>query len=153
MTRSLSRGAGQLTIFGKGGKTRVMRLEREMWTALLAIRGGAKQDDPIFASRRQGGHLDTSQVLRIVKAAAKRAGIDKPVSPHWLRHCHCSHALDRGCPIHLVQQSVGHSSVATTSRYLHARPAESSSNYLATSIAALPTAATPQPGAKDDHDS
>ncbi|MEP0781405.1 site-specific integrase [Microcoleus sp. ZQ-A2] len=49
---------------------------------------------------------------------------------HWLRHAHASLFLDRGTPIHLVQQTLGHESVATTSRYLHARPNDSSSLYL-----------------------
>ena len=40
------------------------------------------------------------------------------------------HALDRGAPIHLVQQTLGHASVATTGRYLHARPSDSSARYL-----------------------
>jgi site-specific recombinase XerD len=52
------------------------------------------------------------------------------VSPHWLRHAHASHALDHHAPIHLVQATLGHASVSTTGRYLHARPTESSSFYL-----------------------
>ncbi len=84
----------------------------------------------MFRSRR-GGHLDPAQAWRIVRAAAERAGLDLPVSPHWLRHAHASHALDRGAPIHLVQATLGHASVATTGRYLHARPTDSSSRYLA----------------------
>lgn len=124
------RGAGQITVFGKGGKTRAIRLESPMWTALDSQRGSAPADAPMFISRRGRGHLSESQALRIVKAAAKRAGINKPVSPHWLRHCHASHSLDRGAPINLVQQTLGHSNVATTSRYLHVRPNESSSKFL-----------------------
>ena len=52
------------------------------------------------------------------------------VSAHWLRHAHVSHALDRGAPVHLVQATVGHASLTTTSRYAHARPKDSSSLYL-----------------------
>ena len=66
---------------------------------------------------------------RVVKAA-KRAGLSAEVSAHWLRHAHASHSLDRGAPIHLVQQTLGHASVATTGRYLHARPTDSSARYL-----------------------
>lgn len=62
----------------------------------------------------KGGHLDPSQVFRIVRAAAKRAGIEGNVSPHWLRHSHASHAMDRGAPLHVVQASLGHSNPATT---------------------------------------
>ena len=74
--------------------------------------------------------LDPSQVHRIVKIAAKRADLSDRVSAHWLRHAHVSHALDRGAPVHLVQATVGHASLATTSRYAHARPNDSSSRYL-----------------------
>jgi len=66
-----------------------------------------------------------------VRRAAKQASVAEPVSPHWLRHAHASHALDHGAPIHLVQATLGHSSVATTSSYLHARPGDSSARFLA----------------------
>ncbi|MBK9129438.1 MAG: tyrosine-type recombinase/integrase [Phycisphaerales bacterium] len=67
---------------------------------------------------------------RIVARAARVAGLEKDVSPHWFRHAHASHALDRGCPIHLVQSDLGHASVSTTGQYLHARPGDGSSRYL-----------------------
>ena len=53
------------------------------------------------------------------------------VSPAWLRHAHASHALDRGAPIHLVQSTLGHADLRTTSAYTHARPGDSSARYLA----------------------
>ncbi len=90
----------------------------------------ADSDAPVFRSREGGGALDPSQVHRIVKIAAKRAGLLDAVSAHWLRHAHVSHALDRGAPVRLVQATVGHASLATTSRYAHARPSDSSSRYL-----------------------
>ncbi len=125
--------AGQITVFGKGGKTRTVLMPPSVWNALQSLRGDAGENDPVFRSRK-GGHLDESQVWRIVRKASKRAGIEKAVSCHWLRHAHASHALDRGAPIHLVQATLGHSSISTTGRYLHARPAESSSSYLLQNI-------------------
>ena len=122
-------GAGQVTAFGKGGKTRVVLLSANTWRELVAIRGEAVADDPVFRSR-EGGTLDRTQVHRIVKAAAARAGLSADVSAHWLRHAHASHSLERGAPIHLVQATLGHASVATTGRYLHARPTDSSARYL-----------------------
>jgi integrase/recombinase XerD len=126
--------AGQITVLGKGGKTRAVLLSAPTWREIERLRKGAPIDAPVFASRKRGAdgsrHLDPSQVFRIIRAAARRAGIDLDVSPHWMRHAHASHALDRGAPIHLVQQTLGHASVATTGRYLHARPTESSSRYL-----------------------
>ena len=121
---------GQITVFGKGGRTRSILLKPKMWGLLLALRSEAgTEDDPVFRSQK-GGHLDVSQIRRIVYGAAARAGLPKKVSPHWLRHAHASHALDRSAPIHLVQATLGHVSVATTGRYLHARPSDSSSLYL-----------------------
>jgi integrase/recombinase XerD len=123
-------GAGQITVYGKGGKTRGVLLSAETWAELIALKGEGEADSPVFVSRKRKGHLHPSQVKRIIKAAAERAGIEAPVSPHWLRHAHASHALDRGAPIHLVQTTLGHASVATTGRYLHARPDDSSAKYL-----------------------
>lgn len=120
---------GQINVYGKGGKTRVVLLPPAIWKELATLRQSAGFNDPVFRSRK-GGHLHPSQVMRIVRAAAQQAGIDANVSPHWLRHAHASHSLERGAPIHLVQATLGHSSIATTGRYLHARPQDSSAKYL-----------------------
>ena len=122
--------AGQLTVFGKNGRTRAIPVPAAMWSELIRERGEAGAEELVFASR-SGKALDRGCVCRIVREAAKRAGIADNVSPHWLRHAHASHALDHGAPIHLVQATLGHSSVATTSRYLHARPGDSSARFLA----------------------
>lgn len=84
----------------------------------------------MFKSQK-GGALDETMIHRIVKAAAVRAGIQGNVSAHWLRHSHASHALDRGANIALVRDTLGHSSLAVTSRYTHAKPNESSALHLA----------------------
>jgi integrase/recombinase XerD len=122
--------AGQVTVLGKGGKTRTILVSPATWRELVALQGDAGGDDPVFRSQKNG-HLDASQIRRIVAAAAQRAGLDAKVSPHWLRHAHASHALDRGAPAHLVQETLGHASLTTTSRYVHARPSDSSARYLA----------------------
>ena len=121
---------GQITVFGKGGKTRTVLLKPRVWQQVLSIKGESQAADPVFRSRKGGGALDVSQVRRVVYAAARKAGLEQKASPHWMRHAHASHALDRSAPIHLVQATLGHASVATTGRYLHARPTESSSFYL-----------------------
>lgn len=122
--------SGQVTVFGKGGKTRSILLPESVWKHLQRLRGKAGSEDPVFPSRKKGNPLTESGIWRIVKRAGKRAGIEAPVSPHWLRHAHASHALDRGAPIHLVQATLGHASINTTGRYLHARPKDSSSRFL-----------------------
>ena len=128
-------GSGQVTVLGKGQKTRTVLLPASVWDELCQLRGDRSASDPVFQSREGdavGRHLDRTQVYRIVAAAALRAGIQGKVSPHWLRHAHASHSLEHGAPIHLVQATLGHSSIATTSRYLHARPSDSSALYLPT---------------------
>ena len=125
--------AGQATVFGKGGKTRIVLLSANTWRLLASLKAELPvpphPDAPVFVSLR-GGALDASQVHRVVKEAAKRAGLPADVSAHWLRHAHASHALDRGAPVHLVQATLGHVSLTTTSRYTHARPSESSARFL-----------------------
>ena len=124
---------GQITVFGKGGKTRAVQLPATVWKLITGLRSDkTAADDPVFVSRKKhgGGRLQALAVWRIVRRAAVRAGVEAAVSPHWFRHAHASHALDRGAPIHLVQATLGHASITTTGRYLHARPKESSTRFL-----------------------
>jgi site-specific recombinase XerD len=121
--------AGQCTAFGKGGKTRVILLPKSLWNRIYLLRGAGGPDEAVFRSRK-GGALNRSQVHRIVKAAAKRAKLPVAISAHYLRHSHASHALDRGAPVHVVQTTLGHASLTTTTRYSHARPGDSSAKYL-----------------------
>jgi integrase len=61
----------------------------------LSLRSDAGVNDPVFASRK-GGSLTERAVNGMVKRTAAKAGINEAVSPHWLRHAHGSHAIDRG---------------------------------------------------------
>ena len=124
--------SGQITVMGKGAKIRSIVLPTGLWKDLMEFRGQSADEEPVFASTKGGGHLDRSQAFRIIKAAAKKAGIKMSVSPHWLRHAHASHALDRGAALNLVQRrTLGHASLSTTGMYLHAKPSDSSARYLA----------------------
>lgn len=114
---------GQVSLFGKGGKSRVVLLPASVWSDLIAYRADAPDDARIF-------NLTPGQVCRIVAAIAKLAKIPKHVTTHWLRHAHASHALDHGCPPHVVQATLGHASLVTTTRYSHARPDTGSGLYL-----------------------
>jgi integrase/recombinase XerD len=152
-----NREAGQVTVsYGKGGKTRSILLQPATWQELIDFCGAAPPEAYIFRSRQNmskagrqtGGRLDESQVHRIVEAAAIRAEVEtyidtvkrglhvgesvkrSLVSPHWLRHAHASHALRHGAELPLVRDTLGHSSIETTSLYIHARPNDSSSLYL-----------------------
>jgi integrase/recombinase XerD len=124
-------GEVQLEIVGKGEKVRQVLIPAEVAEHLLAIRGEAKGSDPVFASgRREGNPLTERAIGYIVKAAARRAGVNPAASVHWLRHAHASHAIDNGAPITLVSQTLGHADLKTPSVYAHAKPGESSGRYL-----------------------
>jgi integrase/recombinase XerD len=77
------------------------------------------------------GHPFALDVRDQILLLAARAGIRADVSPQWLHPAHATRALERGAPIHLVKDTLGHASVATTDNYLHAKPTESSAKYLA----------------------
>ena len=121
--------AGKLTVFGKGSKTRTVPLPPGIWSDLSCFVVEMERDDPVFQGS-SGKPLSPKTIWRIVKAAGERAGLGTSISPHFLRHSHSSHALDHGCPIHVLQSVLGHASVATTSRYLHVNSSESSGDYL-----------------------
>lgn len=118
-----------LTIYGKGGITRHIKLPKELIDDLNYYRRDEPDHYAIFHAG-DGKAMHRTTAWRIVKRALKNTDIDKPVSTHWARHAHVSHALDNGAPIHLVARDVGHASLQTTSKYAHARPDESSSEYL-----------------------
>jgi len=98
-------------VVGKRGKVRSILLPPSMWRELVALRGDAGPDEPVFRSR-QGGALDPMSVQRIVKAAAIRAGLDRGANPA------------------LVRDTAGHADLRVTSVYSHARPSDSSARFL-----------------------
>jgi integrase/recombinase XerD len=122
---------GQLTLFGKGAETRVVVIPAEIYGALLTEREriGGKANDYVFPSLKSP-QLSRHQVGRIVKQAAKKAGLTHAISTHWLRHANASIALDNGANLMVIQKTLGHRSIATTQKYLHVKPDDSSGLYL-----------------------
>ena len=57
-------------------------------------------------------------------------GINPELSSHWLRHSYATHALEARCNLRLLQQSLGHSNISTTERYLRINPREGSSDFM-----------------------
>lgn len=118
-------GLGDLAVMGKGHKRRTVTIPREQAQKLLAIR---KDGGPIFESARSPGRPRSySSVLAAIREAARRAGVTKPVSPHWLRAGHVTHSAENGADLHVIRDTVGHKSIATTNVYLHSKPGASSS--------------------------
>lgn len=119
-----------LTVYGKGSKTRYVRLAPKIAGDLLGFRPESASDSSaVFVSNR-GTALTANRIRQIVADCGKRAGNKRAVSPHWFRHAHASHALKRGAPAHVVSHVLGHSSLAVTSRYAHVNPEDSSADYL-----------------------
>lgn len=115
---------GVLSVTGKGGKQRLVPLGgagREAVEAYL-VRGrpalASGRSHALFLNAR-GGALSRQSAWSIIKDAAARAGIDKAISPHTLRHSFATHLLQGGADVRTVQELLGHSSVTTTQIYTH----------------------------------
>ena len=123
---------GQVTVVGKGNKSRHILLPEYLWVELINYRGDAPMDNYVFPSRKGKGlkPLQRQNVDPLIKDAALRAGLTEKVSCHWLRHSHATHNAERGTPVPLIQLSMGHSDIATTSGYIHIRPGDSSAMHL-----------------------
>ena len=115
---------GVLAVTGKGNKQRLVPLGSKAQEALEAylVRGR-----PAFANgtshalllNKRGGALSRQSAWNAIKAAAARAGIEKDISPHTLRHSFATHLLEGGADVRSVQELLGHASVTTTQIYTH----------------------------------
>lgn len=112
-------------LFGKGSKERLVPVGRRALgaAALYAreIRPGldrGRSRGVLFVNAR-GGPLTRVGAWGIIKAAARRAGITKRVTPHTLRHSFATHLLEGGADLRAVQEMLGHADLATTQLYTH----------------------------------
>lgn len=107
---------------GKGGKERIVPVGRPAIAAVDAylVRGRpalVKQGTPALFLNVRGGRLSRQSAWQVLVDTAARAGIEKEVSPHTLRHSFATHLLDGGADVRVVQELLGHSSVTTTQIY------------------------------------
>ncbi len=107
-----------LIVIGKGNKTRTVAIGESLFSELRVFLEGnnLNPSDPIFISR-YGKKLSTVSVFKMVRVAAIRAGINDNVSPHWLRHTHATVALENGADLRVIQKTLGHESISTTTKY------------------------------------
>ncbi len=115
-------GEGYIRVIGKGDKQRLVPisdLARERIALYLEERKAAKQNEEILFLNNRGKQLTRVMVFLILKQAAQRAGIDKKISPHMLRHSFATHLLEGGAGIRQVQELLGHESILTTEIYTH----------------------------------
>jgi integrase/recombinase XerD len=116
--------AGEVRLFGKGSKERVVPLGSYAAEAVTAYRirarpsmaAGGKGLPALFLNLR-GGRLSRQGAWAVMHAAADRAGLGASVSPHTLRHSFATHLLDGGADVRVVQELLGHASVTTTQIY------------------------------------
>lgn len=114
---------GAVRVMGKGGKEREVPVGRFARDAVAAYLTRARPDlagvrtrGALFLNTR-GGRLTRQSVARLLEGYARGVGIDRRVSPHDLRHSFATHLLDGGADVRVVQELLGHASVATTQIY------------------------------------
>jgi site-specific recombinase XerD len=104
---------------GKGDKDRYVMLSPRLLTTLRAYwRQRPPRGPYLFPSPRPGHPLSRKAVWHVLRRAARRARLRKPVTPHGLRHCFATHLLEAGTDIRVIQVMLGHRSLRTTARYV-----------------------------------
>ena len=103
---------------GKGRKDRLVPLAPELLATLRAHWRVERPEPPyLFASPIARGPVRPPSFRRALALAAARAGIEKRVTPHTLRHSFATHLLEDGKELRLIQAALGHASITTTTRY------------------------------------
>lgn len=113
-----------LRLFGKGSKERVVPVgsyaQRAVETYLVRVRptlAAAGRGTPALFLNQRGGRLSRQTAWQIISDAAEKASLGGHISPHTLRHSFATHLLEGGADVRVVQELLGHSSVATTQIY------------------------------------
>ena len=116
---------GVIRILGKGNRERLIPLGEEAVRWLKASPRGARKDilldrstDCVFPTRR-GDRMTRQAFWHIIKRYARKAGVDRDLSPHTLRHAFATHLLNHGADLRVVQMLLGHSDLSTTQIYTH----------------------------------
>ena len=117
-------GTITIKVRGKGGKERLVPVGKFAQLALDQYLTRARpsmlkstQQEALFLNEKRGTRLTRQSAWQIVMSAAEKAGIQRDISPHALRHSFATHLLDGGADIRVVQELLGHSSVTTTQIY------------------------------------
>jgi len=106
-------------IQGKGNKSREVLLSPMLLEILRNYYRRYRPHIYLFEGMPPGTPYSATSISNIVKRAAKRAGVKKTIAVHTLRHTFATHLLEQGVSLRLIQSFLGHSSMKTTSIYLH----------------------------------
>ena len=115
---------GVMRVMGKGGKERLIPMGDEAAAWLIRYAKEARplllkqSSDVLFPSKR-GQHMTRQTFWHRIKHWALVADIDKPISPHTLRHAFATHLINHGADLRVVQLLLGHSDLSTTQIYTH----------------------------------
>lgn len=115
-------GEGYIRVTGKGDKQRlvpVSSIARDRIQLYMETRKQNKGSKDIVFLNNRGTKLTRVMIFTIIRQAAARAGIDKKISPHTLRHSFATHLLEGGADIRQVQELLGHENILTTEIYTH----------------------------------
>lgn len=118
-------GCEVMTITGKGGRERLVPLNRPAREALARYletlaEAGRNKGAWLFPSWSEAGHLTRQRLAQDLKAAGIEAGIGPDrLSPHVLRHAFASHLLEHGADLRVLQTLLGHADISTTQIYTH----------------------------------
>ena len=119
-----------IRIHGKGNKERVLPMGEMAIDYLMKYETNARpvllkngQSDSYFLSNR-GSSMSRQNFFYIIKAYANQVGIDKPLSPHSLRHAFATHLVQKGADLRSVQLMLGHSDISSTQLYTHIQNAQ-----------------------------
>jgi integrase/recombinase XerD len=117
--------AGFVTVIGKGNKERVVPVGKKAVAALESYLASGrprlvKRHSPanVFLTGR-GTAFARTTLWKRVKVHVRRAGIGRNVTPHMLRHSFATHLLEHGADLRVIQELLGHASIATTELYTH----------------------------------
>ena len=115
-----------LRIRGKGSKERIVPIAPQAVKLLRHYLSGARVElteaiplSPWFFVSHRARKLDRERIWAIIKEAAIRAGIDKNIHPHTLRHSFATHLLANGADLRIIQEMLGHADIGTTEIYTH----------------------------------
>lgn len=116
---------GTIRVVGKGNKTRIVPVGGKARDALAVYLSTerpklvkCRSGSEIFLSER-GTKLTTARIWQIVKASARRSGLEKNIYPHLLRHSFATHLLSNGADLRIIQEMLGHADISTTQVYTH----------------------------------